>query len=120
MRVIDHGALTGYISVNRTWAGYDADEYYRVCNIAMGLAEGELQTVLENEHLPDGGHRIAGLTDDSGVQRIARVLSKAEQSVKAQIEGRLPDDEDEESIPSPLSLLSVFYYADNRDKLKKD
>ena len=120
MRVIDHGALTGYISVNRTWAGYDADEYYRVCNIAMGLAEGELQTDLENEHLPDGGHRIAGLTDDSGVQRIARVLSKAEQAVKAQIEGRLPDDEDEESIPSPLSLLSVFYYADNRDKLKKD
>ena len=63
MRVIDHGALTGFISVNRAWAGYDADEYYRVCNIALGLAEGELETDLENEHLPDGGHRIAGLTD---------------------------------------------------------
>ena len=99
MRVIDHGALTGFISVNRAWAGYDADEYYRVCNIAMGLAEGELETDLENEHLPDGGHRIAGLTDDSGVQRIARVLSKAEQAVKAQIEGRPPVDDEEEAPP---------------------
>ena len=99
MRVIDHGALTGFISVNRAWAGYDADEYYRVCNIAMGLAEGELETDLETKHLPDGGHRIAGLTDDSGVQRIARVLSKAEQAVKAQIEGRLPVDDEEETPP---------------------
>ena len=40
---------------------------------------------------------IAGLTDDSGVQRIARVLSKAEQAVKAQIEGRLPIEEKEEA-----------------------
>lgn len=87
MQVIDHGALTGYISVNRTWAGYDSDEYYRVCNIAMGLSEGELESDLENEHLPDGGHRIAGLTDDNGVQRIARVLSRAEQAIKEQMEG---------------------------------
>lgn len=99
MRVIDHGALTGFISVNRAWAGYDVDEYYRVCNIAMGLAEGELETDLENEHLPDAGRRIAGLTDDSGVQRIARVLSKAEQAVKAQIEGRLPDEDEQEATP---------------------
>ena len=99
MRVIDHGALTGFISVNRAWAGYDADEYYRVCNIAMGLTEGELETDLEKEHLPDGGRRIAGLTDDSGVQRIARVLTKAEQAVKAQIEGRLPDEDEQESMP---------------------
>ncbi len=69
MRVIDHGALTGFISVNRAWAGYD------------------------------GGHRITGLTDDSGVQRIARVLSKAEQAVKAQIEGRIPVDDEEEAPP---------------------
>ena len=60
MRVIDHGALTGFISVNRAWAGYDADEYSRVCNIAMGLADGELETDLENEHLPDGGHEQEG------------------------------------------------------------
>ncbi len=99
MRVIDHGALTGFISVNRTWAGYDADEYYRVCNIAMGLEEGELETDLENEHLPDAGHRIAGLTDDSGVQRIARILSKAEEAVKAQIEGKTLKEEIHEDIP---------------------
>ena len=100
MQVIDHGALTGYISVNRTWAGYDADEYYRVCNIAMGLAEGELETDLENEHLPDGGHRIAGLTEDGGVQRIARELSRAEAAIKAQIEGKETETEEEQGVPT--------------------
>ena len=54
---------------------------------------------LENEHLPDGGHKISGETDDNGVQRIARVLTKAELAVKAQIEGTLPEEEEEESIP---------------------
>lgn len=99
MQVIDHGALTGYISINRAWAGYEADEYYRVCSIAMGLEEGELETDLENEHLPDGGHKISGMTDDNGVQRIARVLTKAEQAVKAQIEGKPVEEEEEEAIP---------------------
>lgn len=61
MMVIDHGALTGYISINKAWAGYDADEYYRVSSIAMGLTEGELESDLENEHLPDGGHRLAAV-----------------------------------------------------------
>ena len=88
MAVIDHGALTGFISINRSWAGYEADEYYRICSIAMGMEEGELEADLENEHLPDGGRRIAGLTDDNGVQRIARQLSQAEEAVKAQMEGR--------------------------------
>ena len=41
-------------------AGYEADEYYRVSSIAMGLEEGDLEADLEAEHLPDGGHRIAG------------------------------------------------------------
>jgi len=99
MQVIDRGALTGYISINRAWAGYEADEYYRVCSIAMGLEEGELETDLENEHLPDGGHKISGMTDDNGVQRIARVLTKAEQAVKAQIEGKPVEEEEEEAIP---------------------
>ena len=98
MQVIDRGALTGYISINRSWAGHEADEYYRICSIAMGLAEGEMEPDLENEHLPDGGHKISGATDDNGVQRIARVLTKAELAVKAQIEGTLPEEE-EESIP---------------------
>lgn len=99
MQVIDHGALIGYISVNRTWAGYDSDEYYRICNIAMGLSEGELESDLENEHLPDGGHRIAGLTDDNGVQRIARVLSRAEQAIKEQMEGKTPEEKEDEEVP---------------------
>lgn len=99
MQVIDRGALIGYISINRAWAGYEADEYYRVCSIAMGLEEGELETDLEKEHLPDGGHKISGMTDDNGVQRIARVLTKAEQAVKAQIEGKPVEEEEEETVP---------------------
>jgi hypothetical protein len=73
MMVIDHGALTGYISINRAWAGYDASEFYRVSSIAMGLTEGEMVVDLENEHMPDGGRRFAGVTNDNGVQRIARI-----------------------------------------------
>ena len=92
MRIIDHGVLTGYISINRFWAGYDADEYYRVCNIIMGLTDGDLEIDLENLYLPDGGHRLPGLTDDSGIQRIARVLSKAEAAVKAQLDGTSPEE----------------------------
>lgn len=99
MMVIDHGALTGYISINKAWAGYDADEYYRVSSIAMGLTEGELETDLENEHLPDGGHRLAGMTDDNGVQRIARTLSQAEQKIKVQLEGKPAEDEQPEEAP---------------------
>lgn len=99
MMVIDHGALTGYISINRTWAGYDADEYYRVCSIAMGLTEGQLETDLGSEHLPDGGHRLTGMTDDNGVQRIARTLSKAEEKIKAQLEGKPSETETGDEKP---------------------
>ena len=99
MQVIDHGALCGYISVNRSWAGFDADDYCRVSSIAMGLEEGELDADLENEHLPDGGRRIPGLTDDGGVQRIARELSLMEQVVKAQMEGLAPETQEEEETP---------------------
>ncbi len=99
MKVIDHGALTGYISINRGWAGYDADEYYRVGSIAMGLTEGEMETDLENEHLPDGGRRLNGMTDDNGVQRIARTLSRAEQEIKAKLEGKEAEEETREETP---------------------
>ena len=99
MMVIDHGALTGYISVNKAWAGYDAAEYYRVSSIAMGLAEGDMETDLENEHLPEGGRRLVGMTDDNGVQRIARTLSSAEQKIKAQIEGGQEESESKENAP---------------------
>ena len=99
MRVIDHGALAGYISINRAWAGYDAEEYFRVCNIAMGLLEGELETDLENMFLPDGGHKLPGLTDDGGIQRIARVLTQAEEAVKAQLEGTPTPEKGNDAVP---------------------
>lgn len=98
MQVIDHGALCGYISVNRSWAGFEPDEYYRVSSIAMGLTEGELEADLESEELPESGHRVAGLTDDNGVQRIARELSAMEKAVKAQLEGRQPDEATDDEI----------------------
>lgn len=36
MRIIDKGILTGFISMNRFWAGFDAEDYYRASQIAMG------------------------------------------------------------------------------------
>ena len=99
MKVIDHGALTGYISINKAWAGYDADEYYRVSSIAMGLEEGELETDLESEHLPEGGKKLAGISEDNGVQRIARALSQEEQDIKEQLEGMSAEKPAVEVIP---------------------
>ncbi len=101
MKVIDHGALTGYISINKAWAGYDADEYYRVSSIAMGLEEGELETDLENEHLPEGGKRLTGFSDDNGVQRIARALSQEELEIKEQLEGKSDGESDGNALPAP-------------------
>lgn len=95
MQVIDHGALCGYISVNRGWAGFELDEYYRVSSIVMGLEEGELNADLENEHLPDGGYKVTGLADDNGIQRIARELSAIEKKYKARLEGNEAEDEEE-------------------------
>ena len=94
MSVIDHGALKGYISVNRSWAGCDAEDYVRISSIAMEKEEGILETDLGKRHLPDGGHRIPGLTEDSGVQRIARQLSQVEQALKAELDGTTPKQEE--------------------------
>ncbi len=96
MQVIDHGALCGYISINRGWAGYELDEYYRVASIVMGLEEGELNADLENEHLPEGGYKVAGLSDDSGVLRIARELTDMEKKFKARLDGA-PEEDDEDA-----------------------
>ncbi len=100
MRVIDHGALCGFISINRAWAGYDAAEYFRVSRIALGLAEGELETDLEEEHLPDRGHPISGIADDNGVQRIARSLTMEEAAVKAQMEGMASEPKRDNQTPA--------------------
>ena len=99
MRVIDIGALRGFISVNRSWAGHEEDEYYRVSRIAMGMEKGELRADLENEHLPDAGRRLVGMTDDNGIQRISRELSDMEKRVKAQLEGKTMEEYEQENAP---------------------
>lgn len=88
MRIIDRGTLVGYISMNRTWAGFDYEDYYRASQIAMGLLDEELTHDLGSEYLPEGGHRIGGLVDDHGIAQIARDLTAAEQEIKDELEGR--------------------------------
>lgn len=87
MHIIDKGVLAGFISMNRSWAGFDAEDYYRASQIAMGLLDEELEDDLENEYLPDSGHRLAGLIDDHGISQIARDLTEAEQQIKNEMEG---------------------------------
>lgn len=88
MRIIDHGALTGYISMNRAWAGFDFEDYYRASQIVMGMLDEELEVDLETEYLPEGGRRIGGLLDDHGIAQIARDLTAAEQEIKDELEGK--------------------------------
>ncbi len=57
MRVIDRGVLTGFISMNRSWAGFEADDYFRVSQIAMGILDDDLESDLENEAADHGGCR---------------------------------------------------------------
>ena len=63
MRVVQEGPLCGYISMNPNWAGYTAEDYFRICNIAMGTEEGSVTEDLENEYLPEHGYRLDGLMD---------------------------------------------------------
>ena len=93
MRVIDHGLLRGFISMNRSWAGFTLDDYFYVCSIAMGQKEGNLEADLENEHLPEGGYAMSAQIVDGSVLRIARTLSKEELKAKAELEGKIPEDE---------------------------
>ena len=87
MHIIDKGVLKGFISMNRSWAGFDTEDYYRAAQIAMGLLDDELDDDLDKEYLPDSGHRLAGLMDDHGISRIARELTEAEQRVKDELDG---------------------------------
>ncbi len=88
MRIVQEGPLTGYISMNPKWAGYTAEDYFRMCNVAMGLEEGSMTEDLENEYLPEAGHRLDGLMDEQGIQRIARKLTAEEQAIREKLDGQ--------------------------------
>lgn len=105
MRIIDSGILAGFISMNRSWAGFDAEDYYRAAQIAMGLLDEELITNLENEYLPDSGHRIGGLIDDHGISQIARDLTEAEQKIKDELNGMHDSDTD---IHEQSEIIKTF------------
>lgn len=107
MRIIDRGALTGYISVNRTWAGFDSEDYFRASQIAMGLLDEELKVDLEKEYLPEGGRRIGGLVDDHGISQIAREYTKAEQEMKDELEGRSDADMDSQEREEAAKSFQV-------------
>ena len=112
LQVVMAGALTGYICINRSWAGTDAEEYYRVSNIAMGLQEGELSSDLGSVFLPDGGYRIPGLSDGGGVQRIARELTEAEKAVKAEMDGVSVDDEGKKlEVPEGFQVAKADMFS---------
>ena len=88
MRIITEGTLTGYISMNRSWAGFDYEDYYRASQIAMGLLEEDLHRDLGSEYLPEAGRRVGGLVDDHGIAQIARDLTAVEQEIKDELEGK--------------------------------
>ena len=87
IHIIDHGALAGYISMNRSWAGFDLEDHRRASQIAMGILEEDLVMDLEKIFLPEGGKKIGGLMDDHGIAQIARDLTEAEQEIKDELEG---------------------------------
>jgi len=107
MRIIDRGTLTGYISMNRAWAGFDYEDYYRAGQITMGIIDDELETDLGAEYLPEGGRRISGLVDDHGIAQIARDLTAAEREIKDELEGRTPDETDEHGENDAVRTFQV-------------
>lgn len=118
LRIIDHGALSGYISMNRAWAGFDFEDYYRAGQIAMGMIDEDLETDLETEYLPEGGHRIGGLMDDNGIAQIARDLTAAEQEIKDELEGRsveASENKDREEASKSFQVVSGDMFSRVRD-----
>lgn len=105
MHIIDKGVLAGFISMNRSWAGFDAEDYYRASQIAMGLLDEELDDDLENEFLPDGGHRLGGIIDDHGISQIARELTEAEQKIKDEIDGI---DREKRELDEQSEIIRTF------------
>lgn len=105
MHIIDKGILAGFISMNRSWAGFDAEDYYRASQIAMGLLNEDLEDDLENEYLPDGGHRLAGLIDDHGISQIARELTEVEQKIKDELDGI---DREKQNLDEQSEIIKTF------------
>ena len=58
--------------MNRSWAGFDFEDYYRAGQIAMGILDEDLEVDLETEYLPEAGRKLGGLVDDHGISRIAQ------------------------------------------------
>ena len=107
MRIIDHGPLTGYISMNRAWAGFDFEDYYRAAQITMGILDEDLTVDLETEYLPEGGRRIGGLVDDHGIAQIARDLTAAEQEIKDELDGKSADEAENNSKEEAVKTFQV-------------
>ena len=93
--------------MNRSWAGFDSEDYYRASQIAMGLLDGELEANLEKEFLPESGHRLGGLMDDHGIAQIARDLTAAEEKMKAELEGKEQDDSEESRKEEAVKTYQV-------------
>ena len=108
MRIIDKGALAGFVSMNRSWGGFDTEDYFRASQIAMGLLDEELDADLDNEQLPESGHRIKGTMDDNGVQRVARELSEEEKKMKAELEGKTLEDHELEEYERQAHCFQVL------------
>ena len=114
MRIIDHGVLRGYISMNRFWGGFMPEDYYRMASIAMGLTEGDLDADLDNEYLPDGGLPLVGFASESGIMRIARELTKEEKRYQAEKNGEVYKEEEEIPTVQPIFQVvdgSMFSHA---------
>ena len=107
MRIIDRGTLTGYISLNLKWAGYEAEDYIKASQIAMGVIEGELTEDLENEYLPEKGMRVGRMIDDHGISKIERELTEAEKKIKAELEGWSVDEQDFEDKEKLIQTFQV-------------
>ena len=93
--------------MNRSWAGFDYEDYYRASQIAMGILDEELDADLEKEYLPEGGHRIGGLVDDHGIAQIARDLTAAEQEIKDELEGKTEEESERRASDSADRAFQV-------------
>ena len=107
MRIVTKGALAGYISLNRRWAGFESEDYFRASQIAMGLLDGKLKVDLEKEYLPEAGRRLGALVDDHGISRIDREFTEAEKEVRDELEGRNASEKETEEREEAVRSFQV-------------